>query len=220
MQSNPTTSQNLAGRLTTAFAKFCEVVGVDCSSQALDSVERPSPFSLVQADSEQLPFGKDAFQLVLMLDILEHIDDHQRILREAYATVRDNGYLLISVPAYRFLWGVQDILSHHKRRYTGGEVRELVQESGFSIRRLTYFNTLLFPIIASVRLLRRGQIKGGNGVGSGQSDFAMTKPGFLNELLLKIFSSEKWWLRWVDFPFGTSILCLAQKASPLSASET
>ncbi len=114
---------------------------------------------------------------------------------------------MISVPAYRFLWGAQDEISHHKRRYVAPQVRQRVTGAGFTIRRLSYFNTLLFPAIAGIRLVRPYK----PGSAKLKSDFTMTKPGLGNTLLGRIFSLEAPLLARTNLPFGVSIICLAKK---------
>src|SRR5438477_9939893 len=90
-----------------------------------------------------------------MLDVLEHIADERATLAEVTRVIRPGGHLLVSVPAYRFLWGAQDEVSMHHRRYSARLLRERVEAAGLVVRRLTFFNTLLFPPIVGIRIIRR-----------------------------------------------------------------
>lgn len=184
-------------------------VGVDIERSALEYSRRRGIRSVVQSAASNLAFKDDTFDLICALDILEHVDDDSRAWRECYRTCKPGGLVLITVPAYRFLWGRQDEISRHRRRYVASDVRQRAADTGFSIRRLTYFNTLLFPIIAGVRLVRRWR-----GLHPGEtlrSDFSMTQPGLVNDLLAAIFGGESLLLRYLDLPFGVSILCIAEK---------
>lgn len=184
-------------------------VGVDIERAALEYTRRRGISRVVQSAASDLAFGDDTFDLICALDILEHVDDDSRALRECYRTCKPGGLVLITVPAYRFLWGRQDEISRHRRRYVTSDVRQRVAEAGFFIRRLTYFNTLLFPIIASIRLFRRW--RGPRPEQPLRSDFSMTQPGLVNDLLAAIFGGESLLLRYLDLPFGVSILCIAEK---------
>jgi hypothetical protein len=113
---------------------------------------------------------------------------------------------MVSVPAYQLLWGPQDRASGHERRYRRGQLRSRVEDAGLEVRRITYFNTLLFPPQATVKLVRR--VLPGD---SERSDCELSRPGRLNELLGRVFASEAKLLDRVDFPFGGSVLCLAVK---------
>jgi hypothetical protein len=122
--------------------------------------------------------------------------------------LKPDGLLLATVPAYRFLWGPQDEISHHKRRYRAKELKARLEQAGFSLLKLSYFNTLLFPFIAAIRLGRK--------VVPGQpaelkSDFTLTNAGFLNQLLASIFALERHLITRFDLPFGVSIVALARK---------
>ena len=184
-------------------------VGVDIEWSALEYTRRRGVRRVVQSAASNLAFGDDTFDLICALDILEHVDDDSRALRECYRTCKPGGLVLITVPAYRFLWGRQDEISRHRRRYVASDLRQRAAEAGFSIRRLTYFNTLLFPIIAGIRLFR--QWRGPRPGETLRSDFSMTQPGIINDLLAAIFAGESLLLRYLDLPFGVSVLCIAEK---------
>jgi hypothetical protein len=114
---------------------------------------------------------------------------------------------MLTVPAYEFLWGPQDEISHHERRYVKRGLRARLRGAGVRIDRLTYFNTLLFPGIAAVRVLRPG------GDGEARSDFEMTNAdGVANRVLSRVFAAEAPLVARRDLPFGVSLLALATKA--------
>lgn len=151
-----------------------------------------------------IPFDDYAFDLICMLDVLEHIDDDLATLKSLRGKLNQNGILLITVPAYKFLWSGHDVVSHHKRRYTRKQLIDIVLKSGFIIKYSTYFNTFLFPIITAVRIK--------NKIFARNSGSDVTMPSnFVNRLLNKIFSFEQLLLPTISFPFGVSILLIAEK---------
>jgi SAM-dependent methyltransferase len=151
-----------------------------------------------------LPFLDDAFDIVTALDVIEHIDDDVAALAELRRVLRPGGTLLVAVPAFMFLWGVQDEVSHHRRRYTAATLRRALAGAGLRVDRTSYFNTLLFAPIAIVRLGRRLL----RAPSSRQSDFELG-PAWLNRALGAIFGAEAALVARRDLPCGVSLLALA-----------
>jgi SAM-dependent methyltransferase len=156
------------------------------------------------APGAPLPFADASFDLLTTLDVVEHIDDDVGALREMRRVLRPDGRLLVAVPAYMFLWGKQDEVSHHKRRYTARTLRAALDRAGFAVERTSYFNTLLFPPIAAVRLGRRLLRR----PGSAESDFDLG-PAALNRVLGAVFGAEAGVVARRGLPFGVSVLALA-----------
>lgn len=181
--------------------------GVDVDHEAVGFCKERDLHTVAQATAGDLPFQDGTFDLVTMLDVLEHIPDQDGALRESTRVMRRGGFLLVAVPAYRFLWGAQDEVSQHQRRYTARQLKERIAAAGLKVRRLTYFNTLLFPPIAAIRLFRRAVPQ----ARSTESDFSFPAPGPLNAMLGSIFGSESAIVARADIPFGVSILCLAER---------
>ena len=154
---------------------------------------------------EPLPFPDGAFDLVTTLDVIEHIDDDVAALAELRRVLRPGGRLLVAVPAFMFLWGKQDEVSHHRRRYTARSLRQALEAAGFAVDRTSYFNTLLFPPIAAVRVGRRLLRR----PGSAQSDFELGPPA-LNQALGAVFGAEATMVVRHGLPFGVSVLALAR----------
>jgi SAM-dependent methyltransferase len=195
------------GTMLGHLSRYGTVQGVDASEEAVRFCRERGVEGVVQADGVPLPFDSASFDLVTALDVIEHADADVELLAELRRVARPGGTLLVSVPAYRFLWGPQDEISHHKRRYTARLLRLRIADAGWTLERLSYFNTLLFPPIAAVRLLRRDR-----GDDPPRSDFELTKPGRLNALLARTFSLEAPLVERFDLPFGVSILALARRA--------
>ena len=147
------------------------------------------------------PIKDETFDAVAMLDVLEHTADDRRVLLSVKERLVPGGLLLITVPAYMMLWGPQDVVSKHYRRYRRAPLASLIEQTGFVVERATYFNALLLAPIAAFRLLRR----------TGQSTDLKFTLGALDALPYAIFSLERLLLRWLNFPAGVSILFVARK---------
>ncbi len=153
---------------------------------------------------DDLPFGEKPFDLIALLDVLEHVAEDEASLAALHARLKPGGALLVTVPAYMFLWSAHDEVNHHVRRYTRGDLVRKLRAAGFRVRRATYFNTILFPVIAAVRLVGRVAGKGGSDLGL---------PGDVaNRLLTRIFASERHVVPRLSLPFGVSILAVAERA--------
>jgi SAM-dependent methyltransferase len=192
------------GRLLRELGRFGSAQGIDVSDEALRFCRQAGLEGVVKASLEQLPFPDGEFDLVTALDVIEHIDDHVAALRECRRVLRPDGRIVIFVPAHRWLWSLQDEISHHYRRYTASTLREALLSAGFQVERLTYVNLFLLPVIYVGRLwlkvlLRFKDLRSENEL----------HPGWSNGLLARIFSSEIPILRSRDLPMGASLLCLA-----------
>jgi SAM-dependent methyltransferase len=184
--------------------KFGPTVGVDMSAEAIDFCRRRGRSNVAQANLnllEGIPDGSGS--VVVLADVIEHLDDERPCLQAAYRTLAPGGVLLVTVPAYMFLWGPADELNHHKRRYTASRLRRVI-EPAFRIEHLTYFNTLLFGLVAAGRF---GEIlfkRGGD-------DTAKLPPDALNQALATVFGLEAGIVPKRRLPFGVSLLCVARK---------
>src|SRR5947207_7426854 len=129
--------------------------GVDVSSEALEFCRARGLSKVKQGAAEALPYEDASFDLVTGLDVVEHLDDDVAGLKEMRRVLRPRGRALLFVPAFMFLWGVQDDISHHRRRYTRAGLENVVRAAGFEIERFTYANITFFGPILFGRLLMR-----------------------------------------------------------------
>ena len=206
------------GAVAQALQEFGHVTACDIDVRCAASVARRPGMSFAYGTAEAIPFADGSFDLVTAFDVLEHLDDDVRALREMARVVSPVGLIAVTVPAYGWLWGRQDEISHHRRRYTGRSLRKAITAAGLSPRRLTAFNSILFPGIAAVRIARRLAGRLGDGQPTPDpaglsSDFSMTKPGPLNDLLAATFSAEAAALRVVDLPIGVSLIAIAERSA-------
>ncbi len=180
--------------------------GVDISDEAVRFGALQGIKNLSVIDSHKINFSDNTFDVVLSMDVLEHLEDEEWALKEIERILKPNGIFVVMVPAYMFLWGVQDEVAHHYRRYTKGSLLKVVRDkTKLKTVRSSYFNTFLFAPIAIVRLVSRlFNIKGR------ESDFDLNSP-MLNKILFSIFNFERKILKKINFPFGVSILALFKK---------
>ncbi len=193
-----------------ALQQFGQVEGLDHSEEALRFCrERLGPdFPLHRGTlPEGLPPGR--FDVVTAFDVLEHLSDPVCTLRAIRQTLEPNGTLVCAVPAFPFLWSTHDEVHHHQRRYTLALLRQQLAEAGLRIRWSSYFNSLLFPPIAAVRLLQRLGPK----QQSARSDVETGGPTWANRLLETVFSAERFVVPRVSLPAGVSLLALASPES-------
>jgi SAM-dependent methyltransferase len=188
--------------------RFGAVKGIDSELAAVEFCHRHGEKQVEHVPEGQLPFSDSSFGLVTLLDVIEHVPDDQVLLGEVRRVLTPGGRILVTVPAYAWMWGAQDEISHHYRRYTRPGLLASLVRAGFDPLRLSYFNTLLFPPIAAIRLLRRLR----PAPAALRSDFELNHPGPLNSLLARLFCCEAPLLRRTSLPFGVSVIGLASRA--------
>jgi 2-polyprenyl-3-methyl-5-hydroxy-6-metoxy-1,4-benzoquinol methylase len=182
------------------------VMGLDFSAEALTFCRSRNLTNCVCGDATRIPLRQETFDVIMAWDMIEHLEDDRQALREFARLLRHGGSVIIFAPAFNFLWGLQDEVSHHRRRYTAGELRQKLKAAGLSVKKLTYANMFLFPLIWAGRMVLR--LTGNDIQGTSENDLS---PDWSSGLLQAIFSAECPLLRYVDFPFGVSLLCVAEK---------
>jgi SAM-dependent methyltransferase len=155
-------------------------------------------------DLNELPIKTNSVGLIIAMDILEHIEDDANGIIESYRVLNKGGTLILTVPAFKFLWGIQDIVTRHKRRYSRREIVNKLRKRGFVILKSSYFNFFLFfPILIARRTIHLSGLKI-------ESENQINFP-LINFFLKAIFSLELHVLKYFSFPFGVSIFCIAKK---------
>jgi SAM-dependent methyltransferase len=188
---------------------FRRVVGLDRSAAALRHCASKQLGGVQRADVCALPFRDASFDLVLATDVLEHVRDEARALAEIHRVLRPGGALVATVPAFMALWGRQDDVSHHLRRYRRDELVRGLAAGGFAVRRSFYFNYLLFaPIWLARRLIRwlRIEIASENEL----------NPAWLDALLGGVFALDVRSAPLLRLPFGVSILATGHRPAAAS----
>ncbi|HXD32096.1 MAG TPA: class I SAM-dependent methyltransferase [Pyrinomonadaceae bacterium] len=185
-------------------AQFGEAEGVDVSPEALAFCRARGLQKVREGEAEHLPYEDGSFDLVTGLDVVEHLDDDVAGLNEMRRVLRPGGYALLFVPAFMFLWGVQDDISHHRRRYTRSGLEQVVRAAGFEVERVTYANITFFAPILLGRILMRV-------TGFRPASENNLTVGALNGILGRILGAESSILHQVNLPFGVSAICVARR---------
>jgi len=152
------------------------------------------------------PFARGCFDLVVMTDVLEHLDEESDSLAVVRRSLKPGRWLLMTVPALKWLWSEHDVTHHHQRRYAPEQLQRLLDEAGFTTEFLSYYNFILFPAIACVRLLQRLRPAGARE--NGRHDLKMPSR-LVNALLFGLLSSERQVLSRFRLPIGISLIALA-----------
>jgi SAM-dependent methyltransferase len=185
-------------------AEFGEVEGVDISHEALAFCRERGIGNVRHGAAEQLPYADGAFDIVTALDVIEHLDDDVASLKEMRRVLKADGRVLLFVPAFMFLWGVQDDVSHHRRRYTIPRLRRALKAAGFEVERATYANITFFaPILLGRALMRITGLRPAS-----ENNINVSA---LNGVLGRVLGAESALLSRMNFPFGVSALCVARR---------
>jgi SAM-dependent methyltransferase len=188
--------------------RYGPATGLDMDPEVVDWARAEHGLDVRCATVPPLPFDDAEFSLVTALDVLEHVDDDRGLASELHRVLRPGGVALVTVPAFNSLWGLQDEVAMHKRRYRLPELLSVCRSAGFSVTRASYFNTFLFAPIALLRLAERALPR----KPQRSSDFELGGSGRANSALASIFGSERRLLRRMDLPFGVSAFALLRKA--------
>jgi len=181
-----------------------KAMGCDRSFDNLLLAKNKFFLPFINGDLENLPIRSSSVELVVATDVLEHLQDDIAGVRELCRILRRNGHLIVTVPAFQSLWGTQDIVTGHKKRYSKRDISNVLKHNGFQIMRSSYFNFFLFfPILFARRVIR---LLGLQLHSENEINFPL-----LNFFLKTIFSLEPYLLKYLPFPFGVSIVCVAKK---------
>ena len=180
------------------------VVGLDRSLYALSLAKKKVNLTLVAGDTNDLPIRPNSIGLIIAMDILEHLEDDSKGIEEFHRGLKKGAMLLLTVPAFESLWGIQDVVTGHKRRYSRNEILTKLKQGGFDVLRSSYFNFFLFfPILMARRAMR---ILGTKIKSENDLNFPL-----VNFFFKGVFSIELYILKYFSFPFGVSIYCIAKK---------
>lgn len=196
------------GSNLAVLARYGDALGLDGSALAVDAAHRLGRANVRFAD---LSRGLEAVAdlapasgaVVLMADVLEHLDDERPALELARHLLAPGGVFVATVPAFPMLWGPSDEFNHHRRRYTRDTLGAAVSQV-FRVERMSYFNAALFPAVAVARALSRRLKR------PGAEEIALPPPA-INAALTRLFRAERHVLSRADLPFGVSLLCVARR---------
>jgi len=185
-------------------SRYGAAEGVDISEDALAFCRERGLDHVKQGAGEELPYEDNTFDLVTAFDVVEHMDDDLAGLSEMFRVLRPGGHALIFVPTFMFLWGLQDDVSHHRRRYRLPELQRVLERAGFEIERSTYANiTFFLPILLIRKLMRLTGLKADT-----ENNINVSA---MNGIFGALLGAEGTILRYANLPFGVSGLCVAKK---------
>ncbi len=196
------------GITLTHLKKYGDATGVDDSAIALSLCKKRGHRQLFEAPVTQLPFGEGTFDIVTCFDTLSHqrVKDDLQALRELYRVLKRGGWIITSDPAYNFLWSGMDVSERVRERYTKKGLTKKMKEAGFRIEKASYWNTFLFPLVFTIRMIKNLFL------GRNKSSSDLWKvPFLLNKVLTCILKLEAYLLQRINLPLGVSVLCVGEK---------
>jgi len=182
--------------------RYGTVEAIEPDDGARAFAEARSGLTLKGGYLPDVPLDDGAYDLIVLLDVLEHIPDDVGALAYLKAKLAPGGKLLVTVPGAPWMWSAHDVAHHHQRRYTTAQLRRVSEAAGLEPRFWTHFNSLLFPLIAAVRLA--GKLLGREG-----GDDAMPSAP-VNAMLKAIFGTERHWVATFSIPIGVSIAMVVE----------
>ncbi|MEY2477860.1 MAG: hypothetical protein QOG87_3175 [Actinomycetota bacterium] len=202
-----------AGTMIEVLAAYGQVAGMDTSEEAVRYCRTRLPDVTFSAGRvpEALP-APESLDVITAFDVIEHIPDEAPALAGIRDTLVPGGLFVCTVPAYQWMWSAHDELNHHCRRYTRRQLVGRLEAAGFEVEWSSYFNAILFPPAAAVRLVRK--LLRMEGSGGSDFDVGVSKA---NGLLRRLFASERIVLRRARLPFGLSIAAVARRPADSQA---
>lgn len=192
-----------AGKNIEAFSEIGNVWGIDMSTEAIKYCQKRGLKKIKKSTAEKTGFPNNKFDLITMLDVLEHTDD-KATLKEVKRILKPKGLVIITVPAYKFLWSKWDEILHHKRRYTKYALNKELQKNGFDILKISYTNSFLLPAWLIIRPLK-SLLKSNDYT----SDFEIVTP-FINSACSILANIERYFVQKEMVPFGLSLITVAR----------
>lgn len=191
------------GSILAMLSRHFEACGTDTSPLAVELCGKRGLKNVYQCTLETFPHPEQRFDLITLLDVIEHIDDDRSVVQQARGFLKPGGSILVTVPAYQWLWSPHDDVNHHKRRYTRPHLARVLEQAGLKPVVLSYYNTLLFPAALAGRLLQKL-------TGSASDTTLAIPPSPVNMLLTSFFSFERHLLNVSSLPFGLSLVAVAR----------
>lgn len=209
-----------AGNMIHHLSKYGQVKGLEIDPRPV-KVAHKRGFDVEQFDATQpMPYPDNTFDAVTALDVIEHNQDDMAILADSYRILKPGGHMIITVPAFMWLWTHNDDLNAHVRRYTVAELRQKLTQSGYKVIRITYNNFFIFPLAATLLLLRRSTDSkkelASHHVSQEEYQVEMEPASPpVNAVLTQVGKMEAGLIRRINLPVGTSLIAVGQK--PTSA---
>jgi SAM-dependent methyltransferase len=205
-----------AGNMIHHLSHYGQVKGLEIDERPVKKA-RERGYDVQQFDATQpMPFSDNTFDAVTTLDVIEHNEDDMAILADSWRILKTGGHIVITVPAFMWLWTHNDDLNAHVRRYTRSELGEKLEKTGFKVNRITYNNFFVFPLAALLLLLRRGsgakQELASHHVSEEEYQVEMEPASPpVNAALTLVGKVEAGLIKRLNLPVGTSLIAIAEK---------
>lgn len=197
------------GVMLQALEQFGDVYGTDFEDISVEYCRSSFGAGKIAKGSlpDNIPFDNNTFSLITCLDVIEHIEDDAGSISKIYDLLEPGGTAMIAVPALKCMWGYNDVMSHHKRRYNKKELLDKISKTKFEVVKCSYFNFLLFPMAFIVR-----KVKAALHIEKPDLEVA-GKQSIVNTILTKLFTFEKFLLSKGDLPYGVSLVAIVKKCN-------
>ena len=200
-----------AGGLLKRLSVYGNAKGMELWPELCTIAKDRSQQGMICGNAYAIPLADQSQDLVCLFDTIEHIPEQEKALAEIYRVLKPGGMVFFSVPAYQFLFSNNDRVAHHCRRYTKGLLKKVCKEAGLRPKKVSYFNTFLFPLILPAVLIEKAKEKWIGLKDPNKTNLSKTFPGPINTTFAKIMGSERHLLRHLSFPTGHSLLGLFQR---------
>lgn len=187
------------GVICKMFSKDNDVTGLDISKEALRYArKRDKNLKLVLGDAQNIGITKNRFDVIIASDVIEHVNDDYKAIEHINKSLKKGGKVIITVPAFEFLWGKDDDMLEHKRRYTKRHIKRLLRSTGFKIDFINYWDVIPFPLAIIYKLINKDQ--------------SVVKFGrIINFFAYVVWRFDSKLIQYIPFPFGVSIVAVATK---------
>ncbi len=190
--------------------EFGLVTALDNNQTSLNLIKQQG-YEIILADIEKFSLPENSYDAVCCFDLLEHLTDDQKVLNDIFRSLKNNGYLLFTVPANKPIFSSHDLALAHRRRYNKKELNNKLTKADFTIITLGYWNSILFPLEAAIRLIKKFLFLKLLKITNHKSDAKPTNP-IINKILFSILNFENILIdRGIKFPFGLTIYGIARK---------
>lgn len=198
--------------LASAFPKY-QLTGSEIHLEGIKfAKKRLTHAEFIQLDASQMPF-EDRFNAVGAFDVLEHIEEDEKVMKQVYKALQANSYFFVTVPQYQWMWSSTDDLAFHKRRYSRKELKEKLREAGFEVRFISSFVFMLFPMMIISRWLKNIKTRGNPSTTDPHAELdELNLSPFLNSVFTGFMKIDEFLIkRGKALPWGGSLVAVAKK---------
>lgn len=195
------------GGTIATLERYGTVDNVDASDEAVTRMQQLGYQRVRKIDGAELPYPEKTYDIVGAFDVLEHIRDDAAALSEWRRVLKDDGSILLTVPAYQWLWSGHDVAVHHFRRYTKGRLKQVATAAGLAACDSSYAFVFSLPLVAGFRLLHKKKV---DAAADAETSF-VDVPSWVNSMFTRILYAEASAHRFISFPVGTSVIASLRK---------